>query len=75
MSDRKWIPDPSGPFEALVYPGTDKVEFIRCQLCKEHVFDDHKDNDAALTPAAVMHLTLSHGDRYELREPREGSKW
>lgn len=68
MSEDKWIPDPSGPFEARCYPGTDEVEFIRCRLCKQIVFDDHKDHDDALTPAVVTYLALSHGNQYELRK-------
>jgi hypothetical protein len=66
-----WEPDEESPFGITCYSDSEKVKLIRCLLCKETIFDDAKDGKDmegdALTKVAVLHLSLRHGDQYQIR--------
>lgn len=57
------------PFQIVTLPDSDTVSQIECALCGVAIFDAQKDGEITkdtLTKVAVMHLALSHSDKYKV---------
>ena len=64
--------DEDSQFQIVTIPDSDTVSQIKCVLCGVAIFDAQKDGEIAkdtLTKVAVVHLALSHSDKYKVIPP------